>query len=121
MRRQIVRRRLSEQPSRYPNSTMAVIPTELHLDPRAVAKLERWLEFIRSVVKASPELQKHFDDAFEEDCVPSSDVSFELYETGLGAIITARIRLTCLQDKPWAKIDLSIDDDNELTPDEWLN
>lgn len=106
-----------------------VIPKELHLDRRQKAKFVRWLKFVNQVVTQDKNLLKIFTCAFEEDCVPSSDVKFELRHTGLGTNIAAYLAVVSptrrsvfrfRDGKQWWKIDLSIDDYGDLTPDEWM-
>lgn len=90
-----------------------MIPSELVLDPRAVAKFERWLKWLKKAIT-----KKFSQELLDEDCVVTSPISFGLYCTGLGTVIYA----TCpIAKGKQSRIDLSIDDDNELSPDEWLS
>ena len=84
-----------------------MIPSCIKLDPRSAAKLARWVEHLRK-----PQFAERNEAQFEEDCVVTSPITFHIYETGIGTIITA----TAFDEE----VNLSIEDDNELWPDEWL-
>ena len=89
-----------------------MIPRELNLDARQTAKYARWEKWLKKTISDDFALK-----LLDEDCVVTSPISFELYCTGLGTVIYA----TCpVAEGKRSKINLSIDDDNELTPDEWL-
>ena len=87
-------------------------PRTLDLDERQRAKYTRW---IREEVR--PYLERTgYDD---EDCVPSSPITFLIHQTGLGDVVIAKLFVNLTDPPPVSQCDLSINDDNELIPDEW--
>lgn len=80
-----------------------MIPSCLKLQDKQSEKFERFLNFVTSKIGEEEDLI--------EDCCMASPFTFEMYATGIGDIITVRgLGYFC---------DLSVDDDGEISNDEW--
>lgn len=94
------------------------IPSCIKLDPRAEAKYNRWINWIETEI--IPDLSKEILDELDGGAVVESPIVFTIYNTGLGPSISATAHLGINHIATGLTISLSIDDDNELQPDEWL-
>lgn len=96
----------------------SMIPSCIVLDPRAAAKFSRWVEYLQKSI--IPTLPQSVLDELDGGATPESPIVFTIYNTGLGPSISATAHLGINHIMTGLTISLSINDDNELIPDEWV-